>query len=423
MLGHPFPSFWYFPSFRKAVVVMTGDEHASGDGTRDRWNSFAAASPAGCSVDDWQCVRGTSYVYRARRHERRRGRGLHRAGLRARPAREHGLRRLDAGLLESDLASELVDFAAQFPSVPAPTTNRTHCIPWSDWASQPVIELAHQIRLDTNYYVWPPSWVQDRPGFFTGSGMPMRFAQTDGSLIDVYQAATQMSNESGQSFPFTIDTLLDRALGPEGYYGAFTAYMHTDAGPRTVRRGQPTSSRGAGARRRGGLGQADADLDRRAQRLDFGAPTWNGQDLAFSVVQGLGARNLRALLPVTAGTRTLAALTSGGAPVAYSVERVEGSDFAVFAADTGSYVATYLPDTTPVLAAIPREGGTPQIREARSGATEPSEVELQADAPELDAPREELPVGRVALVVAAERSSRRPLKTLSFSNWKPNFAE
>ncbi len=29
MLGHPFPSFWYFPSFRKAVVVMTGDEHAS----------------------------------------------------------------------------------------------------------------------------------------------------------------------------------------------------------------------------------------------------------------------------------------------------------------------------------------------------------------------------------------------------------
>ena len=63
---------------------------------------------------------------------------------------------------------------------------------------------------------------------FTGSGMPMRFADLDGSMIDVYQAATQMTDESGQSYPFTIDTLLDNALGPEGYYGVFTANMHTD---------------------------------------------------------------------------------------------------------------------------------------------------------------------------------------------------
>ena len=56
----------------------------------------------------------------------------------------------------------------------------------------------------------------------------MRFAATNGNVIDVYQAATQMTDESGQSYPYTIDTLLDRALGPEGYYGAFVANMHTD---------------------------------------------------------------------------------------------------------------------------------------------------------------------------------------------------
>ena len=101
----------------------------------------------------------------------------------------------------------------------------------------------------------------------------------------------------------------------------------------------------------------------------FGTPTWNGQDLAFSVVQGLGARNLRALLPVSAGTRTLAALTRGGTPASYSVETIGGTDFAVFAADNGSYVATYLPaapDTTPpvlsALTATPGESGTEQIQ-------------------------------------------------------------
>ena len=59
--------------------------------------------------------------------------------------------------------------------------------------------------------------------------MPMRFADLDGTTIDVYQAATQMTDESGQTYPFTADTLLDRALGPLGYYGVFTANHHTDA--------------------------------------------------------------------------------------------------------------------------------------------------------------------------------------------------
>ena len=58
----------------------------------------------------------------------------------------------------------------------------------------------------------------------------MRFARVDGTMIDVYQATTQMTDESGQSYPYTIDTLLDRALGPEGYYGAFVNNLHVDGG-------------------------------------------------------------------------------------------------------------------------------------------------------------------------------------------------
>ncbi len=371
MLGHPFPSFWYFPSFRKAVVVMTGDEHACCDGTRARWSSFAAASPLGCSVDDWQCVRGTSYVYPSAGSDMSdaEGAAVTAQGFELALHVDTGCADWTPALLESFFASDLAAFAAQFPSVPAPATNRTHCIAWSDWASQPVVELAHQIRLDANYYYWPPHWLQDRPGFFTGSGMPMRFAQTDGSLIDVYQATTQMTNESGQSFPFTIDTLLDRALGPQGYYGAFTANMHTDAGNSSAEAWALDIVASAQAR-----GVAVVSAKQMLTWIDgrnastFGAPTWNGQDLTFSVVQGLGARNLRALLPMSAGTRTLGALTRGGAPAAYTVETIDGADFAVFAADTGSYVATYLPDTTPVLAATPGEGGTAQIREARSGS-------------------------------------------------------
>ena len=42
--------------------MMTGDDHAFG-GTAGRFDQYKAASPAGCSVVLWDCVRGTSYIF------------------------------------------------------------------------------------------------------------------------------------------------------------------------------------------------------------------------------------------------------------------------------------------------------------------------------------------------------------------------
>ena len=69
------------------------------------------------------------------------------------------------------------------------------------------------IRLDTTYYYWPDMWVQGRPGLFTGSGMPMRYADRNGNTIDVYQATTQFPDETTWDFPADIDTVLDNAVG------------------------------------------------------------------------------------------------------------------------------------------------------------------------------------------------------------------
>ena len=53
----PIPRFWYLPRGEKAVVVMTGDDHAQG-GTAGRFNQYISLSPAGCSVANWECIRG-----------------------------------------------------------------------------------------------------------------------------------------------------------------------------------------------------------------------------------------------------------------------------------------------------------------------------------------------------------------------------
>ena len=58
----PLPRFWYLPNGLRAAVVMTGDDHANA-GTVARWNQFLSASEPGCNLANWECIRGTSYLW------------------------------------------------------------------------------------------------------------------------------------------------------------------------------------------------------------------------------------------------------------------------------------------------------------------------------------------------------------------------
>jgi hypothetical protein len=346
--GAPQPRFWYFPHGYRAVVIMSGDDHGNG-GTAGRFDIDLADSAAGCSVSDWQCVRSTSYVE---------GNNMTDA-----QAATYVAQGFEVGVhistncadwtpaqLAADYTSQLATWHTWYPSLPNPVSNRTHCIAWSDYATQPAVELANGIRIDLNYYYWPSSWVQDRPGLFTGSGLPMRFADSNGSLIDVYQATTQMTDESGQSYPYNIDTLLNNALGPNQYFGAFAANMHTDsadsAGSAAIiasaqARGVPVVS----------AAQMLAWLDGR-NASSFGAQSWNdggsgGKVLTFTVAVGSGANGLQAMLPTTSGVGALTGIKLGGNPISYTTQTIDGAGYAFFNASAGSYEATYAVDSTP----------------------------------------------------------------------------
>lgn len=223
----PLPRFWYFPRGEKAVVIMTGDDHAN-NGTAGRFDQFIASSPAGCSVENWECVRGTSYIFPNTPLTNSQAASYHAAGFEVGLHINTNCADYTPASLETFYSQQISTWTAKYSSIPPPITQRHHCIAWSDWATGAKVQLNHGIRLDTSYYFWPPSWVANVPGIFTGSAMPMRFADLDGALIDVYHAATQMTDESGQQYPNTVDTLLDRALGAEGYYGVYTVNAHTD---------------------------------------------------------------------------------------------------------------------------------------------------------------------------------------------------
>ncbi|HXH28818.1 MAG TPA: N,N-dimethylformamidase beta subunit family domain-containing protein, partial [Candidatus Polarisedimenticolia bacterium] len=360
MSQEPLPRFWYFPSGRKAVVVMTGDQHGCCASTTTRFDTYVSQSPAGCSVDDWECVRASSYVYPGSGLTDAVALSYHNLGFELGVHVNTGCADFNPTTLESYYSGQLATFASQFPSLPVQDSERTHCIVWSDWATQPQIELAHGIRLDTNYYYWPGSWLQDRPGMFTGSGMPMRFADLDGTMIDVYQAVTQMTDESGQSYPFTIDSLLDRAVGPDGYYGAFTANMHMDSASHPGSDAIVASALARGVPVVSGR-QMKEWLDGR-NGSSYQSIAWDGSVLSFSIAVGQGAKNLRGMVPVLAPVGSLVGITRDGGAVSFTTETIKGIDYAFFDATAGNYEATYLPDTTAPtitnLTAVPSNDGT-----------------------------------------------------------------
>jgi hypothetical protein len=349
----PLPRFWYLPRGLKAVIVMTGDDHGLG-GTAGRFLSYLHKSASGCSLENWECIRATAHIFVGSISSEQATQftkegfeiGLHvYTGCADWPTKSS---QDDMGVERREISREFVDtlysqqlqgFAIRYPALPPPTSNRTDCVTWGDYDMQPQIELNHQMRLDTNYYYWPAKWVQNKPGLFTGSGLPMRFARRDGSLIDVYQAPTQMTDESNQSYPFTVDTLLKNALGRSEYFGVFTANMHNDL----VR--SPGADSILSAARKYHVpvitaGQLLKWLDGR-NASKFSELTWSGNELSFSTDVGIGGSGIEVMLPFHSAAGDVYSISLNGREIQWQRRTVAGLSNAVVRAGPGIFRATY----------------------------------------------------------------------------------
>jgi hypothetical protein len=342
----PVPRFWYLPRGEKAVVLLSGDDHSPGfapGGTESHFNRFKEQSAPGCDVADWECVRATSYLFADNPLTNTAAAGYLADGF------EIALHPLFAScpltpISQTELAArfdtQLSGFQSKYTNLPAPATSRTHCVFWPDWASEAKVEAAHGIRLDANYYNFPESWVGATPGFMTGGGFPMRFADLDGTLIDVFQQHTHLTDESTFDFEASTTALLEKALGPLGYYGAFGMNIHTDnPGP-----SQAYEDVVATAQARG------VPLISYRQMLDWvngrssstiRGLTWDDGTFSFATIVGAGANGLRTMLPTEGPSGTLSALSCGGSAMPYTVQTIKGIEYAMFDAVTGTCQATY----------------------------------------------------------------------------------
>ena len=271
----------------------------------------------------------------------------------------------------------------KYASLPVQSSERNHCYSWfgytgpDGWVpytSTPEADAAQGIRLDTNISYNPPAGRQSIPGYQMGSGMLMRFAQVDPSgvmtpYMDIYNGGTQMNDDNGQgaaAMRTIVDSYLDAAIGPQGYYGAFVVNMHSDNWYGWSYAGSDQIVASAQARQIPVVSGAQMVewLDGRNSSY-FSNLIWAGNALSFNINPAAGARNLKAMLPSQFRGNPLSLLQQDGSPIPFTLETIKGVEYAIFDAQAGSYSATYTPDTfAPVitqLMADPSLGGNAEI--------------------------------------------------------------
>ena len=153
---------------------------------------------------------------------------------------------------------------------------------------------------------------------FTGSAMPQRFLSVDGTLLDVYQAATQLTDESGQAYPATAVALMDGAIN-KGYYGALVANLHTDGGDAGTYHDAVITAAEA---RSIPIITAEQLLEWTDGRnaSSFTNLARSGGTVTFTLTAGSGANGLQAMLPTQGSTGTLQSISRGGGAVSFQTK-------------------------------------------------------------------------------------------------------
>ena len=89
-------------------------------------------------------------------------------------------------------------FTNSYPSLTGTVTVRTNGRSWKGWSGGAELAAANGFKMDLNY-ANVGAWLQKPDGtwphgYLNGSGLPMRFVKTDGTIVPVFQQLTQLAD-------------------------------------------------------------------------------------------------------------------------------------------------------------------------------------------------------------------------------------
>jgi hypothetical protein len=217
----PVPRLWYFPDTLKCVVTLNNDGEDSKENEFEPQFNDVYAKGARMTL----YIKEVDFVSK-KWTDKWRSRGFEMSGHpdQTKFAANPSWQRMDTiyDTLNGKLKSSL--------GIPPMETVTNHWFVWpgnyengkTDFAAQAKLEEQHGVGLDCNYAHYDNNARRKQflgsygytQGNYTGSGLPMKFADTDGSIINVYQ---QLNNVYDQQYMEHNDK--------DGYFNAFRGLM------------------------------------------------------------------------------------------------------------------------------------------------------------------------------------------------------
>ena len=106
-----------------------------------------------------------------------------------------------------------------FGYAPVPPTVRTHRILWSGWVETARVQAAYGIRMNMDLYHYGTAFQKASGewcyGFTNASGLPMKYIDEQGRLLNIYQQDTQLVDEHLMKVPWGggwVDLSADEAV-------------------------------------------------------------------------------------------------------------------------------------------------------------------------------------------------------------------
>lgn len=251
----PVPRLWYFPERADSLLVATGDSHTNPPGAIER--VLQQVEQRGGTMSVYYTPETGSATRRAMRRAREWASALPVIGprlsndLNVTPAdaddwrargHEFALHPYVEGGLEAGWREYWDAFTGlglgQFDST------RTHRVLWSGWTDTAQVQAGYDVRMNMDYYHVGPAFQkpdgQWAYGYFTGSGLPMRFSDGRGKLLNIYQQLTPLVDEQVLTLPWASNpasldvagavaisqALIDQAIN--GSFAAISAQFHID---------------------------------------------------------------------------------------------------------------------------------------------------------------------------------------------------
>jgi hypothetical protein len=357
--GQPLPRMWYLPDANKVVIVNTGDGEdytvAQNAHTIDAANSYGGGfttylGDSGISSSD----ASTEAAYRAKGNE---------FGPHVYANRDYN----DLAAAYANIVSEL-----QAAYGHGGATARSHTIAWTGWADMARIEAANGTGLDLNYYHytnWLIPYGSNASGYFTSSGLPQRFMDSDGTLLPVYQSETEWPDEfyadNGYTAAQTFQVMQQMITAAQsGYYSALVDNIHP------VRYDGADSTTSVWANQLWAYARdhhipmmaADKLLNFTTARdaSGFDNVGWDGSTLNFDFTTTQPGQDLTLMVPASQNGNNLESLSVDGSPTTFTTQTVAGQDYALFTTRAGAahLAASYGPDTTaPVISKLAVQPG------------------------------------------------------------------